>query len=94
VDRFLLEQNVSALPGVGWSGARKLEVLGVKTIADVRACPAADLQRVLGAKSGEELVNYAYGRDNREVCFQRNRFEVLLLNKTRVPNNFNCPTTC
>lgn len=67
VDSFLLQQNVSALPGVGWSGARKLEALGAKTIADLRACRAADIQRVLGAKSGEELINYAHGRDTREV---------------------------
>ena len=69
MDSFLLQQNVSALPGVGWAGARKLEELGVKTIADLRACSAADVQRVLGTKSGEELINYAHGRDNREARF-------------------------
>lgn len=69
VDSFLLQQNVSALPGVGWSGARKLEDLGIKKISDLRACPVADIQRVLGSKSGEELINYAYGRDHREVRF-------------------------
>lgn len=67
VDSFLLAQNVSALPGVGWSGARKLEEIGVKTIADIRSCSPADLSRALGVKSGEELINYAYGRDNRKV---------------------------
>lgn len=69
MDSFLLQQNVSALPGVGWAGAKKLEELRVKTIADLRACSAADVQRVLGTKSGEELINYAYGRDSREVRF-------------------------
>jgi DNA polymerase IV len=69
VDSFLLEQKVSALPGVGWSGARKLEELGIKTVADLRACSAAQLQNVMGAKRGEELLGYAHGRDDREVQF-------------------------
>lgn len=70
VDEFLLHQSVSALPGVGWSCTRKLQEMGVHTIAQLRVHPVADLQQCVGAKSAEDLVNFSHGRDDRQVRVQ------------------------
>ena len=51
-DEELLKLNVGDLPGVGWQMQKKLEKLGLPSVADVRNSRRELLQRELGAKSG------------------------------------------
>ena len=51
-DEELLKLNMGDLPGVGWQMQKKLEKLGLPTVADIRNSRRELLQRELGAKSG------------------------------------------
>lgn len=51
-DEELLKLTVGDLPGVGWQMQKKLEKLGLPTVADIRNSRRELLQRELGAKSG------------------------------------------
>lgn len=53
--------------GVGWSNAKRLGLLGLNTVADVRATTKERLQAELGVRSGELLWRYAHGQDDRVV---------------------------
>ncbi|KAK9810528.1 hypothetical protein WJX72_012236 [[Myrmecia] bisecta] len=64
---YLNDMEVSDLPGVGWSMARKLESIGIAHVRDVKQRSKAVLQRELGTKSGSMLWNFAHGRDDRPV---------------------------
>lgn len=67
VDGFLLCQSVDALPGVGWSAQEKLQGLGVKTVADLRSFDKTRLQAELGPRTAEDMWQYAWGKDLRQV---------------------------
>lgn len=67
VDRFLLQQPVSALPGVGWSSRGRLEEMGIETVAQLRLASPAALQTAFGAKTAQELLRFANGQDDRQV---------------------------
>jgi len=64
---FLAELSVEDLPGVGWSTKRKLEELGMNTIADIHSSSKSVLQSQLGANAGALLWDFAHGRDARRV---------------------------
>jgi DNA polymerase-4 len=66
VPEFLAPLDVEYLWGVGEQTATVLRRLGLKTIGDVAATPAAYLERVLGAP-GANLSALAAGRDERPV---------------------------
>ncbi len=63
---FLHPLPVGDLWGVGERTAELLERLGLRTIGDVAALPAATLQRVLGTMGGQ-LAKLAVGDDSRPV---------------------------
>jgi len=67
VDSFLLHQSIDALPGVGWSAREKLVTLGIKTIADLRSFDKTRLQAELGPRTAEDMWQYAWGKDDRQV---------------------------
>jgi nucleotidyltransferase/DNA polymerase involved in DNA repair len=63
---FLRDLPVGRLWGVGPKTEQRLHELGLRTIADVRARPAAELAAALGSM-GEHLHRLASGRDDRPV---------------------------
>jgi len=64
---FLRPLPVRALWGVGPATARRLESLGVLTVADLVRVPDDALARVLGAAAGRQLAALARGEDARRV---------------------------
>lgn len=66
VDDFTAVLPVKLIPGVGRVTAEKLERLGLKTCADIRATDPRELQRRLGS-FGITLFERAFGRDDRPV---------------------------
>jgi len=65
-DAFLLPLPVGRLPGVGKVTDARLAKAGIRTVADLRACPVADLERLLG-RYGRRLHELAHGIDERPV---------------------------
>ena len=83
VDSFLLRQSVDALPGVGWSAQEKLEALGVRTVADLRSFDKARLQAELGPRTAEDMWQYAWGKDDRQVRIERGFLPVACTSSSR-----------
>jgi len=67
---FLAPLPATALWGVGPKTAEKLAELGMHTIGDIAAWPAADLARRFG-QHGEDLVRRACGIDTRPIVTER-----------------------
>ena len=63
---FLAPLPVERLWGVGPATARRLWEMGIRTIGDLAAWPARDLQARFGVH-GETLWQHAHGRDDRPV---------------------------
>ncbi len=72
-DAFLLPMRVRSLWGVGPVSAERLEKIGVRTVADLRAQPLDTLTMVLGEAAGENLFRVARGWDDRPVAETRER---------------------
>ena len=70
VQAFLDPLSVRKLWGVGPRTGEKLDEMGLKTIADLRALPATTLEQRLGS-FGHELWQLARGQDNRPVTPHR-----------------------
>lgn len=60
-------RSPALIPGIGPKTAERLQQLGIRTIADLRAAPAAQLQRRFGARLGDWLHAVAEFRDQREI---------------------------
>lgn len=67
---FLAPLPVDALWGVGPKTAEKLAGMGLQTIGDLAAWPAADLTRRFG-QHGEDLARHARGVDARPIVTAR-----------------------
>src|SRR6185436_17469818 len=67
---FLAPLPSTALWGVGPKTAEKLAELGIHTIGDIAAWPAADLARRFG-QHGEDLARRARGLDDRPIVTER-----------------------
>jgi len=67
---FLAPLPATALWGVGPKTAQKLAELGIHTIGDIAAWPAADLARRFG-QHGEDLARRARGIDDRPIVTVR-----------------------
>ena len=67
---FLAPLPVRKILGVGAATARKLEAIGITTIAALRAFPEPDLVARFG-KFGRWLARFARGEDDREVIADR-----------------------
>jgi DNA polymerase IV len=72
VRAFLDPLAVRALPGVGPATERRLRELGLETVAQLRRCDAARLERTLG-RYGAQLARYARGIDERPVRVETER---------------------
>lgn len=68
---FLRPLPVRALWGVGPATERRLDRLGVRTVADVADLPAGALERVVGPTTGRLLAALARGDDPRPVVADR-----------------------
>lgn len=64
---FLHPLPVGALWGVGAKTEEELTRLGLRTVGDIANTPRATLIRALGAASGIQLYELAWGRDPRRV---------------------------
>lgn len=67
---FLAPLPATTLWGVGPKTAEKLAELGIHTIGDIAAWPAADLVRRFG-QHGEDLARRAQGIDDRPIVTER-----------------------
>ena len=67
---FLAPLPATALWGVGPRTAEKLAALGIHTIGEIAAWPAADLARRFG-QHGEDLARRARGVDTRPIVTER-----------------------
>jgi DNA polymerase IV len=67
---FLAPLPSTALWGVGPKTAEKLAALGIHTIGDIAAWPAADLERRFG-QHGDDLARRARGIDTRPIVTER-----------------------
>jgi len=67
---FLAPLPATALWGVGPKTAEKLSELGMHTIGDIAAWPAADLARRFG-QHGDDLARRARGIDDRPIVTER-----------------------
>ena len=68
---FLHPMPIRALWGVGPATARRLEALGVATVADLSRVPPDTLLRVLGTAAGTQLAALSRGEDARTVDAHR-----------------------
>ena len=68
---FLHPLPVRAIWGVGPATYRRLESVGLKTVADVAAAPEQALVRLLGPAQGRQLHRLARGVDERVVEWDR-----------------------
>ncbi len=66
-DHFLLPTPVGKLWGVGPATETALTGIGVRTVAQLRETPRADLVRLLGVAHGNGLHRLAFGIDERPV---------------------------
>ena len=66
VTSVLAPLAVRSLPGIGPSTAAELAILGIHTVAQLRAFDRGLLRLQFGRRAGE-LLDLAYGRDNRPV---------------------------
>ena len=66
-DDFLLPTPVGKLWGVGPATETALHGIGVRTVAQLRETPQAELVRLLGVAHGNGLHSLAFGRDDRPV---------------------------
>lgn len=55
-----------SLPGIGPVSEKQLARLGIKTVGELAACPAASMQRIFG-KNSRIVHDFAMGLDNREL---------------------------
>ncbi len=69
--RFLHALPVKALWGVGKMTERRLEEMGINTVGDLAAVPAAALTATFGVARGKHLERLAQGLDDRAVEGER-----------------------
>ncbi|WP_313209316.1 DNA polymerase IV [Stutzerimonas nitrititolerans] len=79
VDEFVLGLPVTKLHGVGRVTAEKLQRMGIRTCADLRARNRLDLMRDFGS-FGERLWGLAHGIDERPVQVESRRQSVSVEN--------------
>lgn len=79
VDEFVLGLSVTKLHGVGRVTAEKLQRMGIRTCADLRARNRLDLLRDFGS-FGERLWGLAHGIDERPVQVESRRQSVSVEN--------------
>lgn len=72
---FLAPLDVRKIWGVGQSTAKKMEKLGIRTVADVRKFPVGEFERLFGAH-GRHLHDLAHGIDDRTVTPESERKQV------------------
>ena len=72
---FLAPLPVGRLPGVGKVMQARLDALGVRTVADLRALPVAGLEQRFG-RWGRRLHELSMGVDERPVCPSRPALQI------------------
>jgi DNA polymerase IV len=57
---------IRVLPGIGPVTEKNLQLLGIKTVKELAACPVSSLERILGKNTGT-VLDFARGIDHREL---------------------------
>lgn len=70
IEAKLWSLPVGDLFTVGHSTAEKLEKVGIRTIGDLAATPLCQLEKIVGAKLGRQIHDYANGIDPSPVLAQ------------------------
>ncbi len=73
--RCLLELLIS-FPGVGWSTAHKLQIMGVHSCQDLQKIQLTTLQKEFGPKKGQSLYRACRGHDDRPIKVEKERKSV------------------
>ncbi|RZC35538.1 DNA repair protein REV1 [Asbolus verrucosus] len=76
VEAYMAEIALADLPGVGRATLQKLKGLGLETCGDVQVASLSVLQRELGSKAGETLLEQARGVDKKPLNFHHERKSV------------------
>lgn len=88
---FMLNLDVSKIPGVGKKSTEHLHRLGIKTCGDIQRTPLDFLEKHYG-NSAFELYELAFGRDDREVIVESLRKSLSVENTfphdLKSPNEF------
>jgi DNA polymerase-4 len=70
---FLAPMPVSSLRGLGRQTQRTFARLGIRTVAQLRACPLKRLEQYLGKKAAADFHRQAFGLASDEVVPERRR---------------------
>ncbi|XP_044261651.1 DNA repair protein Rev1 [Tribolium madens] len=76
VESYMAEIALADLPGVGYATLNKLKSLGLETCGDVQVASLGVLQKELGAKMGETLLEQAKGIDQKPLNYHHERKSV------------------
>jgi DNA repair protein REV1 len=76
VEVYMAEIAVADLPGVGRATLQKLKALGLETCGDVQVASLQVLQKELGVKAGETILEQARGLDRKPLNFHHERKSV------------------
>ncbi|NXN33021.1 POLI polymerase, partial [Nycticryphes semicollaris] len=59
--------HIQKVPGIGYKTAKRLETLGVRSVCDLQAFPAAVLEKELGVSIAQRIQKLSYGEDDSPV---------------------------
>ncbi|XP_055946047.1 DNA repair protein REV1-like isoform X2 [Argiope bruennichi] len=76
VEKFMKQQNVGDLPGVGYVTAEKFRSSNIRTCEDMQKIPLSKLQQEFGPKTGQTFYNNCRGKDDRIVKYFKDRKSV------------------
>ncbi|CAL1262658.1 unnamed protein product [Larinioides sclopetarius] len=76
VEKFMKQQKVGDLPGVGYTTAEKLHGLNIRTCEDLQSWSLSKLQQKFGTKTGQAFYNNCRGKDDRIVQYHKDRKSV------------------
>lgn len=76
VETYMAEISLTDLPGVGYATLQKLKLLGLQTCGDVQVASLHVLQKELGQKVGETILEQARGVDRKPLNYHHERKSV------------------
>ncbi|ORX58569.1 hypothetical protein BCR36DRAFT_409079, partial [Piromyces finnis] len=71
-ENFIKQFEVSDLPGVGWSIAKRFNDMNINNCGDLQKLSLSTLQKEFGKKTGQKLYNLCRGIDDRELNSESN----------------------
>nr|XP_020667813.1 DNA polymerase iota isoform X2 [Pogona vitticeps] len=59
--------HIRKVPGIGFKTAKRLEMLGLRTVCDLQMCSSVRLERELGVLAAQHIQKLSWGEDNSPV---------------------------